>query len=155
VGVSCRRPTVFFNPDKPEPNLKNAPGSSPYPVPEAIPKGVGFQDRAEGSDMEKLEGLQRKYLRGLAHRLKPVVFIGQKGLTPEVLSSAGKALERHELIKVKFNDFKGKDEKTEISGRIAKETGAENVGMIGHTVVFYRQQEDPEKRNISLPQRKG
>ncbi len=105
--------------------------------------------------MKNLEGFQRKYLRGVAHGLKPVVFIGQKGLTPEVLSSTEKALLRHELIKLKFNDFKEKDEKAEISGRIEKETGAENVGMIGHTVVFYRQQEDPEKRKISLPQRDG
>ena len=103
--------------------------------------------------MKKLEGFQRKYLRGLAHGLKPVVFIGQKGLTPEVLSSAEKALERHELIKVKFNDFKGKDEKTEISGHIEKKAGAENVGMIGHMVILYRQQEDPEKHKISLPQK--
>ena len=103
--------------------------------------------------MKKLEGFQRKYLRGVAHGLKPVVFIGQKGLTPEVLLYAEKAFEIHELIKMKFNDFKGKAEKTEISGRIEKETRAENVGMIGHTVIFYRQQEDPEKRKISLPQR--
>ncbi|MCJ7686189.1 MAG: ribosome assembly RNA-binding protein YhbY [Desulfobacteraceae bacterium] len=103
--------------------------------------------------MKKLEGFQRKYLRGVAHGLKPVVFIGQKGLTPEVLLSAEKAFERHELIKMKFNDFKEKADKTEISGRIEKETGAENVGIIGHTVMFYRQQEDPEKRKISLPQR--
>jgi len=105
--------------------------------------------------MKKLEGFQRKYLRGLAQRLKPVVFIGQKGLTPEVLSSAQDALSSHELVKVKFNDFKEKDQKTEITDRIETETGAENVGMIGHMVVFYRQQEDPEKRKITLPQRSG
>ncbi|MDQ1336790.1 MAG: RNA-binding protein [Thermodesulfobacteriota bacterium] len=103
--------------------------------------------------MEKLGGFQRKYLRGLAHGMKPVIFIGQKGLTSEVLSSTEKALETHELIKVKFNDFKEKEEKTEISGRIEKETGAENVGMIGHTAIFYRRQEDPERRKIALPQR--
>ena len=34
--------------------------------------------------MKKLEGFQRKYLRGLTHKLKPVVLIGQKGLTYEV-----------------------------------------------------------------------
>jgi len=105
--------------------------------------------------MKKLEGFQRKYLRGIAHSLKPVVFIGQKGLTPEVLSSAEKAFERHELIKVKFNDFKEKEEKTGLSARIEKETGAEKVGIIGHTAIFYRQQEDPEKRKISLAQRDG
>ena len=105
--------------------------------------------------MKKLEGFQRKYLRGIAHGLKPVVFIGQKGLTREVLLSAEKAFERHELIKLKFNDFKEKEEKKEISGRIERETGSENVGMIGHTAIFYRQQEDTEKRRISLPQRES
>ena len=105
--------------------------------------------------MKKLEVFQRKFLRGVAHGLKPVVFIGQKGLTPEVLSAAEKAFERHELVKVKFNDFKEKEEKTEISARIEKETGAENVGIIGHTAIFYRQQEDQEKRKISLPKRGG
>ncbi len=103
--------------------------------------------------MRKLESFQKKHLRGIAHGIKPLVFIGQKGLTPEVLSSAENAIESHELIKVKFNDFKEKEEKEEIAARIEKETGAENVGMIGHTVIFYRQQEDPEKRRIALPER--
>ena len=103
--------------------------------------------------MKKLESFQRKYLRGVAHGLKPVVFIGQKGLTPGVLLSVEKAIERHELIKVKFNGFKEKADKDEITGRIETETGAENVGMIGHTCIFFRQQEDPEKRKVSLPQR--
>jgi RNA-binding protein len=48
--------------------------------------------------MKKLEGFHRKYLRGVAHGLKPVVFIGRQGLTPEVLLFAEKAFERHELI---------------------------------------------------------
>ncbi|MBW1780095.1 MAG: ribosome assembly RNA-binding protein YhbY [Deltaproteobacteria bacterium] len=103
--------------------------------------------------MKDLEGFQRKYLRGIAHGLKPVVLVGQKGLTPEVLSSTEKALERHELIKVKFHDVKEKDKKREISDRIEKETGAQNVGMIGHKIIFYRQNKDPEERRISLPQR--
>lgn len=103
--------------------------------------------------MKKLEGFQRKFLRGLAHTMKPVVFIGQKGLTPQVAISAKDAIESHELIKVKFNDFKEKEQKLEISSQIEKETGAENVGMIGHTVTFYRQKKDPEKRRITLPRR--
>ena len=103
--------------------------------------------------MNKLEGFQRKYLRGLAHTMKPVIFIGQKGLTSQVIASAKEAIESHELIKVKFNDFKEKEQKEEISAQLEKETGAENVGMIGHTVIFYRQKTDPEKRRISLPHR--
>lgn len=105
--------------------------------------------------MKRLEGFQRKYLRGIAHGLKPVVFVGQKGLTSEVILAAGLALESHELIKIKFNDFKGKDQKAELSGLLEKETGSEVVGIIGHTVIFYRQQNNPEKRRIFPPQRKG
>ncbi|MFC1821860.1 ribosome assembly RNA-binding protein YhbY [Thermodesulfobacteriota bacterium] len=103
--------------------------------------------------MKKLEGFQRKYLRGLAHSLKPVVLIGQKGLTAEVLRSAKQAFERHELIKVKFHDFKEKEQKAELIELLEQETGSEIVGIIGHTTIFFRQQSDPEKRNISLPQR--
>ncbi|MFH1674895.1 MAG: YhbY family RNA-binding protein [Pseudomonadota bacterium] len=53
--------------------------------------------------MKKLKGFQRKYLRGLTHKLKPVVLIGQKGLTDKVLWSTEKAFEDHELIKIKWN----------------------------------------------------
>ena len=103
--------------------------------------------------MKKLEGFQRKYLRGLAHGLKPVVLIGQKGLTDELIKSAELAFQSHELIKVKFNDFKEKEEKNKISLILEKKTGSELVGTIGHTCIFFRQQEDPEKRKIHLPQR--
>lgn len=103
--------------------------------------------------MEKLKGFQRKYLKGLAHGLKPVVFIGQKGNTPEVVRAINEALQEHELIKIKFIDFKEKSLKEEIAGAIEKETASEQVGMIGHTAIFYRQQKDPEKRKISLPKR--
>ena len=109
--------------------------------------------RKEFKEMEKLKGFQRKYLRGLAHSMKSIVFIGQKGLTAGVLLSAEQALESHELIKVKFIDFKQKEQKAELSGLLGSKTGSEIVGIIGHTVIFYRQQSDPEKRKISLPQR--
>ena len=104
--------------------------------------------------MSTLKGYQRKYLRSIAHGLKPMILIGQKGLTAEVLLSAEAALDTHELIKVKFNNFKEKDHKAEIVDRLEKKTGCERVGMIGHTAILYRQQKDPEKRKISLPSRK-
>ncbi len=103
--------------------------------------------------MEKLKGFQRKYLRGLAHSMKPIVFIGQKGLTAAIHQSTEKALDQHELIKVKFIDFKEKDQKNEIAGVLESGTGSEVVGMIGHTAILYRRQSDPEKRKILLPER--
>jgi RNA-binding protein len=59
----------------------------------------------------------------------------------------------HELIKIKFNEFKEKEQKKEVSGMIEKKTGAEMIGMIGHTAIFYRQQKDAEKRKIVIPNR--
>ncbi len=101
--------------------------------------------------MENLKGYQKKYLRGLAHSLKPVVIIGQSGLSDSVIKAVDESLDKHELIKVKFNEFKEKDQKTEIMDLIKKKTGCEMAGKIGHTAIFYRQHKDAEKRNINLP----
>jgi len=87
----------------------------------------------------------------LAHKLKPVVFIGQKGIGDTVLKSTGEALEKHELIKVKFIEFKEKDSKKEIAGIIEEKLSCELVGMIGHMAIFYKQHHDHEKRKITLP----
>ena len=103
--------------------------------------------------MEKLKGYQKKYLKGLAHGMKSLVFIGQKGLSSTVTKAVDESLEKHELIKVKFIDFKEKGQKEEIAGAIEKETSSELVGMIGHIAIFYRQQKDSEKRKIHVPER--
>ena len=105
------------------------------------------------SKTNKLKGFQKTYLRGLAHKTKPVVFIGQKGLTESLNGSIDDALTAHELIKVKYIDFKEKEKKTEIAGIIEKTHGCEMAGMIGHTAIFYRQHPDAEKRKIAVPSR--
>ncbi len=104
--------------------------------------------------MIELKGFQKKYLRGLAHGLDPVVFIGQHGLTDSVTKSIEEALEAHELIKVKFNDYKEKEQKKEISGEIEKNNKCTMVGMIGHISIFFRQKKRTEKRKIKIPREK-
>ncbi|MBI9086375.1 MAG: YhbY family RNA-binding protein [Desulfobacterales bacterium] len=101
--------------------------------------------------MEDLKGYQKKYLRGLAHGLKPVVFVGQKGFTDALVREVGGALKTHELIKVKFVDFKEKDQKETIAASIVAATGAAMAGMIGHMAIFYLRHPDPDKRKIKLP----
>jgi len=64
------------------------------------------------------------------------------------------ALQRHELIKVKFLDLKEKDQKKAMASVVERKTDCEMVGMIGHTGIFYRAHHDPEKRKIVLPDRK-
>jgi len=103
--------------------------------------------------VEKLKGYHKKYLKGLVHSKKPLVFVGQKGLSSTVTQAIDEALEKHELIKVKFIDFKEKDQKEKIAGAIEKETESELVGVIGHIAIFYRRQKDPEKRKIHFPKR--
>ena len=99
--------------------------------------------------MEKLTGRQKRYLRGLAHGLKPVVQIGRNGLSDSVLESLGEALDRHELIKVRFVDFK--DQKKQACEEIDARLGSERVGTIGHVAIFYRRAAEPDERQIELP----
>lgn len=100
--------------------------------------------------MKKLTSIQAKFLRGLAHALKPVVFVGQKGITNALITSTDEAFQRHELIKVKFIDFKEKEQKKEIAAAIENKTNSQMAGMIGHVAIFYKQHRDPDKRKITL-----
>lgn len=100
--------------------------------------------------MGSLKGSQRKYLRGLAHSLKPVVFIGKQGVVASVIRAVDEALDAHELIKLRFIDFKEKEQKEELSAKIGKETSSECVGLIGHQSIFYRQHRNPKKRKIEF-----
>ncbi len=99
--------------------------------------------------MTQLIGAQKKYLRGLAHGLKPVVHVGRGGLTEGLLENLDQALESHELVKVKFTDHQ--DRKRELAAEIDDRLATEQAGAIGHVVIFFRQARDPEKRKIRLP----
>jgi len=96
--------------------------------------------------MKKLTGKQKAYLRGLAHSLSPVVHIGKNGLSKTVIAQLEDALERHELIKVKFIDWK--DEKKELSEKIEKRLNCEIVGSIGHVYIFFRENTAKEQGKI-------
>jgi RNA-binding protein len=102
-------------------------------------------------ELLKLKGFQRRYLRALAHPLKPVILVGQRGVSDELLESLNQALDQHELIKIKFIDNKSKPDKTRITQILQSASQAHWVGTIGHTVVFYRQSSDQEKQHIVLP----
>ena len=79
-------------------------------------------------------------LRATAHKLNPVVMIGQAGLTTTVLTEIDSALNAHELIKVRIRAEK--IERTQISQQICELTGAQLVQAIGQIVVIYRKNPD-------------
>ena len=102
----------------------------------------------------ELTSSEAKYLRGLAHNLEPVVQVGQKGFTETLVKSVDANLTAHELIKVRFIDFKEKEQKQEITAKITKATHSALAGMIGHVAILYRPHPEPEKHKIKLPVKK-
>ncbi|WP_418175664.1 ribosome assembly RNA-binding protein YhbY, partial [Alistipes putredinis] len=106
-----------------------------------------FQSQRKQKNTMNLSTKQKQHLKGLAHPLKPVVMLGNNGLTEGVLAEIEQALGHHELIKVKIAS-EDRETKALIVEAIVRETGACNVQVIGKTLVLYRP--TPE-RKISLP----
>lgn len=96
-----------------------------------------------------LTSKDRRYLRSVAQGLKPVVAVGKLGLTDALTGAVDRALNEHELIKVKFLDFK--DDKRTIVDALEEATGCAVCGIIGHMAVLFRPHADEEKRRYTLP----
>lgn len=90
---------------------------------------------------------QKKTLRNLSHDLKPVVMIGQHGLTENVVKEIDLSIEHHELIKVRVNAADREQRATFIQ-QIADRTQSQVVHTLGHTAVFYRR--NPKLNRIQL-----
>jgi RNA-binding protein len=104
----------------------------------------------EDEDLEvgrTLTSQQRQYLKSLAHALRPVVQVGNSGISDSLIAAVNQALLDHELIKVRLQRPENKKAAAE---ELTTKTGAHLAGLIGHTVILYRQH--PEKPKIRLPQ---
>ncbi len=100
-----------------------------------------------------MKGFQKRYLRSLGHNLKPVVVIGRNGLSPAVMAKVDQELNAHELIKIRFSDFK--EERKQLVEQIAEATQSATAGVLGNTAILYREHADPDKRSIVVPQRES
>jgi len=87
-------------------------------------------------------------LRSLAHGLKPVVFVGEAGISPAVAKALDEALASHELVKVRLRQ---PGDKKAAARELAEVSASALCGVVGHTVVLYRP--DPKNPKIDLPQR--
>ena len=96
--------------------------------------------------MKKLSPSQEKYLKSLAHHIDPVVIVGHHGVTDDVLKSIDEAIEKIELIKIKFNKFKS--DKKELSNYIVEKLNIHLVSNIGNIAILFKQNKDKEKRKI-------
>ena len=89
------------------------------------------------------------YRQAVDSALEPIIYIGKNGLTDGAIQGVITALSSRELIKIKFREFK--DEKQEIAEKIAIETLSLIVGIIGHTLILFKQNHKPEKQEYRLP----
>jgi len=94
-----------------------------------------------------LSNRQIKFLRGLCHQLKPVVMVGDKGLSDNVMIEIETALEHHELVKIKLKS--DRETRSSWAEQIKSSFSAEPVQAIGHVVCFFRR--NPKKPVIQLP----
>ena len=98
--------------------------------------------------MEPLTNAQKRHLKALAQRLEPMLKVGKAGLSDGFLQTVRDSLSLHELVKVKFGEFK--EQKKELTPRLVEETQSHLIMQVGHVVVLYRQQPDVAKRKIQM-----
>jgi RNA-binding protein len=97
---------------------------------------------------QAITAAQKRYLRGLAHPLKPILQVGGKGVTDALVAELDVALERHELLKAKVA-AEDRDTRDAWIAELAQRSGAALVQRVGHTVTLYRASQ--EKPQIVLP----
>jgi len=93
---------------------------------------------------------QRRFLRGRAHPLKPVIQIGNAGLTEAVVLETRRALNDHELIKVRVRAAE-RSARDALFAELAQRTDSSLVDRIGHVAVLYRPREPQPKLLIPDP----
>lgn len=113
---------------------------------------LGFKAPAREADgynwQMKLTEKQRRHLRGLAHPLKPVILVGNAGVSEAVIAETRRALQDHELIKVRMTGAE-REARDAALENLAAVTGSALVGRIGHVATLYLRRAELPK--IILP----
>ena len=95
--------------------------------------------------MPPLTAAQRKHLRARAHSLKPVILVGDAGVSDGIVTETDKALEHHELIKVRLPGV-AKEERARMAKTLCDALGAQQVQTIGRVQVLFRARPDEPGR---------
>ncbi|MCC5834468.1 MAG: YhbY family RNA-binding protein [Opitutales bacterium] len=97
---------------------------------------------SDSSPQPQLSSAERKHLRGLAMRLKPLIFIGKSGLTDAVIAATHKAFEKTELLKLKIL-VDDRVQREALASELANAANAQVVGQVGKTAALYRKKAEP------------
>ena len=98
--------------------------------------------------MEELNNAQIRKLKGMAQRMEASLKVGKQGLSDGFIKTLNEELSRHELVKVKFAEFK--EQRKELAPQLAERTQSHLVTLLGNVVVLYRQNPDESKQKIKF-----
>ncbi len=107
----------------------------------AFPSGVSIfpalgAGLAHNAGMSPLTNAKIRELKARAQLMKPTLKVGHEGLSEQFIAALDEALKHHDLVKVKFSDFK--EEKKTLSPQLAEKTGSELIMRVGNVAVLYR-----------------
>lgn len=98
--------------------------------------------------MFALTNPQKRHLKALAHHRKPVVIVGDGGITPAVMHEILLALDHHELIKIRINAEDRETRETMIA-EICAAADATLIQRVGHVATLFRR--NFEAPRVELP----
>jgi RNA-binding protein len=96
--------------------------------------------------MEELNNAQIRKLKGMAQHMEASLKVGKQGLSEGFIKTLDEELSRHELVKVKFAEFK--EQRKELAPQLAEKTQSHLVTLLGNVVILYRQNAEEDKRKI-------
>jgi RNA-binding protein len=96
-----------------------------------------------------LTSKDRKKLKSLAHGLNPYVHAGKEGITDQLVAEVVRALNDHELIKVKISAL-DRDEFRSLAGEISERSGSALVDTVGRMAILFRESDNPERQGNLL-----
>ena len=97
-----------------------------------------------------LSEAQKKHLRGIGHGLKPLIMVGDAGLSASLLAEFESTLAHHELIKVRVR-VGDREARDRMIGELCETASAELVQRVGNMALLYRASPKKKKNRIVLP----
>jgi RNA-binding protein len=94
-------------------------------------------------EITPLSNADVRKLKAAAQRLKPILKVGKNGLSPQFLQSVEMAFETHELIKIKFDEFK--EQRKTLAPELAAKTKSHLITLLGNVLVLYRKKKVQEE----------
>ena len=88
-----------------------------------------------------LNNKQKASLRGIAHKLKPVVMIGAAGLSENVFAALEEALDHHELVKIKISAG-DREVREQIIDQLLEKSAAEKIQRVGNMLTLFRRNKE-------------